>query len=424
MDNFTRYSGDWYFDTSTSFFVSGDQRNVFVPNARLRFTQIIDDVAVEKYADVATATYANGRTTVTIKTNGLYTFANCAIEKPCYTYDYVVSDTDPTFLPRDLETADLVDESITTAKLASALDLTGKDVKFAVKEGSPVNAAAATGVLTLEGNSGNTKIITIGSKVYTLKTALTEAKAVGTLTATGNAGAGNTVTIGTTTYTYVTALTDPAVANEVKIGDTASDSLDNLIAAINGAAGAGITYGTGTVAHTQVVAVAGDGDTVTVTAKTIGTAGNAIATTNVGANLGFGAGTLASGANAIANEVVIGGEATNTIDNLIAAINKATGEGTTYSTGTTASTQVTAAVGSGDTMGLTAIVKGVAANTIATTTTLTDGSFDAETLEGGINGTVGAKYELYADANYLYVAKDANTIVDQNWRRIDLGSAY
>lgn len=85
---------------------------------------------------------------------------------------------------------------------------------------------------------------------------------------------------------------------------------------------------------------------------------------------------------------------------------------------------VGAADGAGDTVVLTADTKGTAANSIATTETCTNGSFGAATLTGGVNGTLAEKGQMYLDASYLYVAIAANTVADQNWRRISVGSAY
>jgi hypothetical protein len=88
----------------------------------------------------------------------------------------------------------------------------------------------------------------------------------------------DTVTIGAVTYTFKTTLsTGPTVPYEVLVGASDSDSLDNLIAAINGAAGVGTTYSTGTVAHPLVTAAAGAGDTMDITAVAKGAAGNGIA---------------------------------------------------------------------------------------------------------------------------------------------------
>jgi len=85
---------------------------------------------------------------------------------------------------------------------------------------------------------------------------------------------------------------------------------------------------------------------------------------------------------------------------------------------------VGAADGAGDTVVLTADTKGTVANAIATTETCANGAFGAATLEGGVDGTVGAKGQAYLDASYLYFAIATNTIADANWRRISLGSAY
>jgi hypothetical protein len=119
-------------------------------------------------------------------------------------------------------------------------------------------------------------------------------KAQGTLTATGNAVANETVTIGTTVYTWKAAPT--TVAFEVKVGASAADSLENLVAAINGGPGAGTAYGSLTTPHGSVDAFAGVGDTMTARAKVGGTAGNSIATTETMTNASWGAATLTGGA--------------------------------------------------------------------------------------------------------------------------------
>jgi len=105
--------------------------------------------------------------------------------------------------------------------------------------GKPTLAVAATATLTASGNPANTDAVSIGGVTYAVKTEL-------------------------------------AAANDVLRGASASDTLDNLIAAVNKAAGEGTTYGTGTVANPLVTAAAGEGDTVLFTAKTAGTGGNAI----------------------------------------------------------------------------------------------------------------------------------------------------
>jgi hypothetical protein len=82
------------------------------------------------------------------------------------------------------------------------------------------------------------------------------------------------VTIGTKSYKYVTAA--PSAEGEVLIEVTASDSLDNLIAAIMHTSAPG-KYQAAAV-HPDVVAAAGAGDSMDITAKVFGSAGNTIAT--------------------------------------------------------------------------------------------------------------------------------------------------
>lgn len=119
----------------------------------------------------------------------------------------------------------------------------------------------------------------------------------GTLTLVANPVADETVTIDTTVYTWVAAA--DATAFEVEIGATASDSLDNLIAAINLAAGAGTVYGSATTEHPTVRAYAGAGDTMVVHSRpeVLAAAGTLIATTDGMANAGnvWGAATLGDG---------------------------------------------------------------------------------------------------------------------------------
>jgi hypothetical protein len=117
----------------------------------------------------------------------------------------------------------------------------------------------------------------------------------GTLTFTGIPNDTETVTIDGKDYTFQTVLTD--VDGNVLIGASASDSLDNLIAAINLGAGAGSEYATLTTIHPSVTALAGAGDTMVVTAKTPGIAGNAIPTVTTVTGATWGAPTLLGGAD-------------------------------------------------------------------------------------------------------------------------------
>lgn len=122
------------------------------------------------------------------------------------------------------------------------------------------SSAAATEILTLTGNAANTETVTIDGKVYTFQTALTD------------------------------------VDGNVLIGATASDSIDNLIAAINLAAGAGSLYATSTVVHPTYTASAGAGDTMDIASKTTGTQSNGDVVAEGLANGSWGTAATAGGA--------------------------------------------------------------------------------------------------------------------------------
>lgn len=249
--------------------------------------------------------------------------------------------------------------------------------EFAGNDTTPAGLAA--GRLTLAGNA-------------------TRANATGLLTYAAQPANNETVTIGSRVYTYKTTLT--GAANEVKIGVDAETSRDNLVDAIMGNAGAGTTYGTGTVAHAQVLAAqGGSASTLRVTARAVGTGGNAIATTETCAQLSWGAATLAGGATpetvtigdlvyrlvdvpVQAYDVLIGVTASSTIDHLVDAI-MLTALGGYYEPGTAGQPDVSAVNGTGDVLDVTALVAGEDANAIVTTETMAQGSWGAATLTGG-----------------------------------------
>jgi hypothetical protein len=85
---------------------------------------------------------------------------------------------------------------------------------------------------------------------------------------------------------------------------------------------------------------------------------------------------------------------------------------------------VTAVDGAGDTVVLTALTAGAAANAIATTETCTNASFGAATLEGGVDQTAGAPGMCYFDGTYLYTKVADTGVHGTDWRRVSLGSAY
>jgi hypothetical protein len=112
-------------------------------------------------------------------------------------------------------------------------------------------------------------------------------RAIATLTSNGtDVSVNDTVTIGAVTYTFKAAPT--TVANEVKIGGTAAASLANLKKAINLTGVSGTDYGSSTVIHPTVAAGALTATTLRLYAKTGGTAGNTLASTEVAVTLSFG----------------------------------------------------------------------------------------------------------------------------------------
>ena len=147
-------------------------------------------------------------------------------------------------------------------------------------------------VATIQQIGGAIAPVTIGGKA-----------AAGVLTFAANAADGDTVTIGVKVYTFQATLTD--VDGNVHIGAAATDSIDNLIAAINLGAGAGTDYATSTTANAvTATAAAGAGDTMDLTKDEVGQAGNAVATTETGGDLSWGAATLEGGLNT--NQLQVG----------------------------------------------------------------------------------------------------------------------
>lgn len=86
--------------------------------------------------------------------------------------------------------------------------------------------------------------------------------------------------------------------------------------------------------------------------------------------------------------VHIGASASESIDFLIAAIMLGAGAGTAYADSMTVHPSVVAVAGAGDTMDVTAHVKGTSGNSIASTETLTNGAFGAATLGSGVDGSI------------------------------------
>lgn len=118
--------------------------------------------------------------------------------------------------------------------------------------------------------------------------------AAGTLTLSANVSNNDTITIASKVYKFQTTLTN--VDGNVFIGAAATNSIDNLVAAINLASGAGTTYAASTEENdTPTSAVAGAGDTMTLYART------AIATTKSSGTASWGStnAVLGTGARSV-----------------------------------------------------------------------------------------------------------------------------
>lgn len=266
---------------------------------------------------------------------------------------------------------------------------------------STMAGTLAAGTVTSSGVAVAAETITIGSKVYTWRAALTGVKATGLITSDATApDDGDTVTIEGKTYTFKTTLSSPAQMNEVLIGISAAVALDNLKLAINQGgtnyptaadnSGEGTTWSTGTKRHSLVNATTNTNTTQLVEANNYGTYANQFALSETSAHLAWGStkmGTVVTtevaGVNNIVNEILIGAAATNSLDNLKAAINNTGTEGTDYSAGTKAHPEVTAGAKDATTLVVTAIDMAVGED-VATTETMTNWAWGATTLASGV----------------------------------------
>lgn len=118
-----------------------------------------------------------------------------------------------------------------------------------------------------------------------------------TLTFTGQPTDTETVTVGSVVYTFNTTL---GGANSVLIGATVDASIRNLTnAALATPVEAGDTHGIGTVAHLFISAFEGVGDTMIVEAKSKGTAGNGLASTDTVTAAAWSSATLLGGGDIV-----------------------------------------------------------------------------------------------------------------------------
>ena len=120
-------------------------------------------------------------------------------------------------------------------------------------------------------------------------------------------------------------------------------------------------------------------------------------------------------------DVLIGASIAISLANLKAAINRETGEGTLYGTGTTANNDVIADLPFAGQLRATALVPGTAGNALASTTTATGSSWTAATLAGGAN--IPAFSQFYFSRMPSNVTTvDSITLIQRGWK-IDAGTA-
>jgi hypothetical protein len=246
---------------------------------------------------------------------------------------------------------------------------------------------------------------------------------------TGQPADTNTVTVGTKVYTFQTVLTE--ADGHVLIGGTFQDSVANLLAAMTLGAGAGTNYATATTAHTTVDFLSVDAASIRCRAKAGGLAGNVIAlsetvvnaqitespTTHLNGGLDGAvwttreawmrhAAVVTWGVKATATlsftgipangqhvtvgaktytfqtalteadgHVLIGATAADNAAHLLAAITLGAGAGTNYAAATTAHPSVTAYAASTTQVLFEALLGGIGGNAIATTENLDNAVF-------------------------------------------------
>jgi hypothetical protein len=119
-------------------------------------------------------------------------------------------------------------------------------------------------------------------------------KATGTLSLSDPAADGDTITVGGVVYTFTTS--EPTEAYEVAAADDSSNDASAFATALRDGATEGLV-GPGTPPHPTVTATSVGPDALLV-ARTAGSAGNAIATTEASGVASFGAATLTGGVDA------------------------------------------------------------------------------------------------------------------------------
>ena len=186
------------------------------------------------------------------------------------------------------------------------------DIATHVWASSAVGGAIGYNLVRVTDGTDTAATTTVGSG-----SAGTAATAVFTETSTNNFLAGDTVKIGGITYTFATTLT--GVQGQVLVGAAFANSAANLCAAINGGLGANTNYvPTVTLPPATATTVT---STITVTANSVGTGGNTLASvyTASGTSAGSFAGSTFSGGVNATDGVTLTAKYTGTLGNGITA---------------------------------------------------------------------------------------------------------
>lgn len=131
-----------------------------------------------------------------------------------------------------------------------------------------------------------------GGKIKFVRSSRNPVKASGLLTSTGNPADGDTVTVGAAVYTFKDTMAAPF---DVKRGAVASESLSNLVAAINADGEEGVNYYAGTSAHPKVFAEVASETTAKVTARQGGLSGNSVPLAEASSVLNWSGAALTGG---------------------------------------------------------------------------------------------------------------------------------
>lgn len=157
-------------------------------------------------------------------------------------------------------------------------------------------------------------IYAIGDDIIDTTAFVASTASQGTYTLAANLSDGDTVDIDEVIagalvakrYTGKTTLTSSTAEDEFLIdASTASNTIDNLIAAIMGTGTSGTDYGSETRIHISVSAAVGAGDTMVVTSRRPGVEGDTIKTTEVGANSSWDAATLGTTTAGVDGDILV-----------------------------------------------------------------------------------------------------------------------